>query len=198
MVFSWERCHEICFCASRSPSSLDAHAAKQSHENLEKRIAASGGPSGTSLGKHGAPTNNEEEDVYIEHLQWQRKVDSLDEESGPFRNSRMTGNTAGGETSVQTSGAAQPLVTPRDTPPGPSAPKDMTPLPLSSLESCRGAFKTLHKGETPKRAVLKDHRSKWLNRTYLTNLADVIEEKSQTSSNGKAGGPSSLQSYGSK
>ena len=204
MVFSWERCQEIWFCKSRpSPGSLGAHAANHSHANSEKRIIASGGPSGTSQGKHDWAPTNEEDDVYIEQhidLQWPRREESLDEDSmnGPFRNSRMTGNTAGGETSVQSSGAAQPLVTPRDTPPGPSVPIDMTPLPLSSLESCRGAFKTLHKGETPKRAVFKDPRSKWLNKTYLTNLADVTEEASQSSSNGKARGPSSLQSYGSK
>ena len=105
--------------------------------------------------------------------------------NNPFRNSRLTGTTStGGETSVQSSGAAHPLVT-RDTPPRPPDPIVTLPLPLVSLESCRGAFKTLHKGETPKRAIFKDHRAKYQNRTYLTNLADVTEEVSQTSTSSK-------------
>lgn len=107
----------------------------------------------------------------------------------PFSCERLTGWAS------QSSGASLPLVS-SDTPVATAAPNPVipSPLPLASLELCRGAFKMLHQGETPKRAAYRDVRSKWQSkRLYLTILSDVTEEASQSPSpSGK--GPSSLQS----
>ena len=201
MVFgkTWRRCKD-CFIQPRSPVSLEAlpphnspHRSSPTSISVSRRSDESArtrsGPSSGSREKVTAEAVSFAEEIEIE---WPKRDDSMTSSQRPTRPSAFRGSHFTGEasTSASTSDTAQPLVTRGNSPP--SAP---SPLALASLELCRGAYKNTHKGEVPKRAIFKDPRAKWQNKTYLSILADVTEEASQSSSTGK--GSITLQGSGS-